>query len=238
MKDIKTPMHMAIILDGNGRWAKEKGMSRSKGHEAGFENLKKIVPYIFKKGISILSVFAFSTENFKRSEKEVSFLMNLFVDKFKKEKDFYMKENIKVVFSGRMSSPLPKNVQETLHELEETTSSNTGGILNVCINYGGHAEIVDAVKKIINSDFPIDDLDEKNFSKFLYQDLPPIDYLIRTSGESRVSNFMLWQLAYAEFYFKKIYFPDFNEKEVDFALEEYAKRDRRFGGIQDETKSN
>ena len=164
--------------------------------------------------------------------------MNLFVDKFKKEKNFYMKENIKVVFSGRISSPLPKNVQETLLELEEITSGNTGGILNVCINYGGHAEIIDAVKKIVDSNFSIDDLNEENFSQFLYQNLPPIDYLIRTSGESRVSNFMLWQLAYAEFYFPKTYFPDFNEKEVDLALEEYTKRDRRFGGIQDEAKSN
>lgn len=238
MKELKIPKHMAIILDGNGRWAKEKGMIRSAGHSAGFENLKKIVPYIFKKGVSILSVFAFSTENFKRSEKEVSFLMNLFVDKFKKEKEFYMEENIKVIFSGRISSPLPKNVQEALMELEALTSENTGGILNVCINYGGHAEILDAVKKIVDSNFPIDNLDEESFSKFLYQDLPPIDYLIRTSGESRVSNFMLWQLAYAEFYFPKTYFPDFNEQEVDNALEEYTRRDRRFGGIKDETKSN
>ena len=238
MKDIKIPMHMAIILDGNGRWAKEKGLPRSAGHAAGFENLKKIVPYIYKKGISVLSVFAFSTENFKRSEKEVSFLMNLFVDKFKKEKDFYIKENIKVVFSGRIESPLPKSVQKVLLELQELTSKNTGGILNVCLNYGGHAEIIDAVKKISESNFPIEKLDEVNFSKFLYQDLPPIDYLIRTSGESRVSNFMLWQLAYAEFYFPKTYFPDFDENEVDIALEEYTKRDRRFGGIKDETKSN
>jgi len=238
MKNIKIPKHIAIILDGNGRWAKEKGMNRSKGHVAGFENLKKITPYIFKKGVSILSVFAFSTENFKRSEAEVSFLMNLFVDKFKNEKEFYMSENIKVIFSGRKSSPLPKNVQEVLIELENLTINNTGGTLNVCLNYGGQAEIIDAVKKILDSGISSNEINEEKFSEFLYQDLPPIDYLIRTSGENRVSNFMLWQLAYAEFYFPNTYFPDFNEKEVDIALDIYAKRDRRFGGIQNETKNN
>lgn len=238
MKDKKIPNHMAIILDGNGRWAKEKGMIRSEGHRAGFENLKRIVPYVFKKGISILSVFAFSTENFKRSEAEVSFLMNLFVQKFKTERDFFVDENIKVIFSGRISSPLPKNVIEALRELEELTCNNTGGILNVCLNYGGQAEIVDAVKQMIESNLFVEDINEENFSKYLYKDLPPIDYLIRTSGECRVSNFMLWQLAYAEFYFPNTYFPDFDEKEIDIALDIYTNRDRRFGGIKDETKSN
>lgn len=238
MKDRKMPNHMAIILDGNGRWAKERGMIRSEGHKAGFENLKKIIPYIFEKGISILSVFAFSTENFKRSEVEVSFLMNLFVQKFKIERDFFINKNIKVIFSGRIDSPLPKNVIDAIQELEELTRNNTGGILNVCLNYGGQAEIIDSVKKILNNNLSADAINEETFAKYLYNDLPPIDYLIRTSGECRVSNFMLWQLAYAEFYFPKTYFPDFDEKEIDIALDIYLKRDRRFGGIKDETKSN
>ncbi len=238
MKNIKIPKHMAIILDGNGRWAKEKGMPRSKGHAAGFENLKKIVPYIFKKGISILSVYAFSTENFKRSDQEVSFLMDLFVKKFKDEKEFYQNENIKVIFSGKIETPLPKKVQNVMIELEEFTKNNDGGILNICLNYGGHSEIIDAIKNIISDGLSQDDINEEIFNKYLYQDLPPIDLLIRTSGEYRVSNFMLWQLAYAEFYFPKTYFPDFNEEEIDKALEEYTSRDRRFGGIKDETKSN
>lgn len=238
MKNTIIPRHMAIILDGNGRWAKEKGLSRSKGHVAGFETLKKIVPYIFNKGVSILSIFAFSTENFKRSEAEVSFLMNLFVNKFRKENKFFVDSNIKVIFSGRIASPLPDNVQETLRELERLTSHNTGGILNVCLNYGGHSEIVDAVKKIVQGGLRVEDIDEEVFEAYLYQRLPAIDFLIRTSGEKRVSNFMLWQLAYAEFYFPEIYFPDFNEEQVDIALEVYAKRNRRFGGIQDETESD
>lgn len=238
MKMIKIPNHMAIILDGNGRWAKEKGMSRSKGHAAGFENLKKIVPYIFKKGVNFLSVYAFSTENFKRSEQEVSFLMNLFIDKFENEQDFYMKENIKVIFSGKMESPLPKKVQDVVLELEELTKNNNGGTLNVCLNYGGHSEIIDAFKKIVNNNIDVNQIDENTFEKYLYKELPPIDFLIRTSGEYRISNFMLWQAAYAEFYFPNTYFPDFDEKEIDLALEVYTKRDRRFGGINDETKSN
>lgn len=238
MKNIKIPSHMAIILDGNGRWAKEKGMSRSKGHAAGFENLKKIVPYIFNKGINFLSVYAFSTENFKRSEQEVSFLMNLFIDKFENEKDFYMKENIKVIFSGKMAPPLPKKVQEVVIKLEELTKNNNGGTLNVCLNYGGHSEIIDAIKKIVSNNIDLKEINEETFAKYLYKELPPIDFLIRTSGEYRISNFMLWQAAYAEFYFPTTYFPDFDEKEVDLALEVYTKRDRRFGGINDETKNN
>jgi len=232
------PRHMAIILDGNGRWAKEKGMIRSQGHVAGFNNLKRIIPYIFKKGVSVLSVFAFSTENFKRSEQEVSFLMDLFVKKFRDEQKFYLEENIKVVFSGDIAEPLPKKVQEVMVELEELTANNTGGILNVCLNYGGRREIVGAVKKIIESKVSVEEITEEKFSQYLYQDLPPIDFLIRTSGESRISNFMLWQLAYAELYFPKTYFPDFDEEEIDKALDIYAGRDRRFGGIKDETKSN
>ena len=238
MKNIKIQNQMAIILDGNGRWAKEKGMSRSKGHAAGFENLKKIVPYIFDKGIKFLSVYAFSTENFKRSEQEVSFLMNLFIDKFENEKDFYMKKNIKVIFSGKIDSPLPKKVQEVIIKLEELTKNNNGGTLNVCLNYGGHSEIIDAIKKIISNNIDLNKINEETFTKYLYKELPPIDFLIRTSGEYRISNFMLWQVAYAEFYFPTTYFPDFDEKEVDLALEVYTKRDRRFGGINYETKSN
>ncbi|MCM1371361.1 MAG: polyprenyl diphosphate synthase [Clostridium sp.] len=240
--NLKVPNHVAIILDGNGRWAKERGLSRSKGHLKGYENLKDLSFYILSKGVKILSVFAFSTENFKRSEEEVDFLMNLFIDKFKKDSKFFKEKNIKVIFSGRKSSPLPKKVIEAMNYLESETIKNTNGILNICINYGGHAEIIDTVKKVINdinnNKFNIDNLNEETFSKYLYNDLEPIDLLIRTSGEYRVSNFMLWQLAYSELYFTSTYFPDFKQQEFDKAILEYSKRDRRFGGIKYEEKSN
>ena len=236
------PKHVAIIMDGNGRWATKRNLSRSIGHLEGSKTLKKIVEYAFSNGIEILSVFAFSTENFKRSKEEVNFLMNLFVNKFKTEGKYFNEKNIKVIFSGRRKSPLPKKVITMIEKMEIETKNNTGGILNICINYGGHSEIIDATKKIIDDvkkeKVDINDLDEAMFSKYLYQDLAPIDLLIRTSGENRISNFMLWQLSYSEFYFPKTYFPDFDEKQFDLALLEYNRRDRRFGGIKNEEKNN
>ena len=228
---LKIPNHVAIIVDGNGRWAKERGLPRMKGHDAGFHNLKKLGKYILSRGVQVLSVYVFSTENFKRDEKEVSHLMNLFVLMYKKDKDFFMKNNIKVVFSGR-DEPLPKKVIDARNQLEELTKNNTGGIFNVCLNYGGRAEIVDATKKIIESGINVEAIDESLFSRYMYQNLPDVDLMIRTSGELRLSNFLLWQNSYAEFYFPHIYFPDFHEEDFDQAILEYTKRDRRFGGIK------
>lgn len=236
--NLKIPNHVAIILDGNGRWAKERGLSRSQGHEAGFENLKRIADYIYLKGVKVLSVYAFSTENFKRSKAEVDFLMNIFEYKFREYSDYMKEKNVKIVFSGKKLAPLPKGVIKTMEIVEEETKNNTGGILNICINYGGHSEIVEATKKIselvLNNELDIEDITEEKMSHYLFQDLPPVDLMIRTSGEIRISNFMLWQIAYAELYFPKCYFPDFNEMEFDNALYEYTKRDRRFGGINNE----
>ena len=237
-QNLKIPNHVAIILDGNGRWAKERGLSRSQGHKMGFENLKKLADYIFLKGIKVLSVYAFSTENFKRSKPEVDFLMNLFITKFKELKDEMKAQNIKIVFSGKKEAPLPNSVIQVIAEVEEETKDNTGGIFNICVNYGGHSEIVEATKKICtlvnNNQLAIVDITEENFEHYLFQDLPPVDFMIRTSGEMRISNFMLWQISYAELYFPKCYFPDFNEEEFDKALLEYTKRDRRFGSINNE----
>lgn len=230
--NLKIPNHVAIIVDGNGRWAKEKGFSRSKGHDAGFDNLKKLSEYIFSKGISVLSVYVFSTENFKRDKNEVDHLMNLFVMMFDKNKKFFMDRNIKVVVSGR-DEPLPKKVIETRDKLVDMTKNNTGGILNVCLNYGGRAEIVDATKKLINEGISVDDINEELFGKYLYNYLPDVDLLIRTSGEIRLSNFLLWELSYAEFYFTKIKFPAFTTDDFDDAIVEYTRRDRRFGGIKE-----
>ena len=232
--NLKVPNHVAIILDGNGRWAKERGLTRSMGHDAGFTNLKNVSKYILSKGIKVLSVYAFSTENFKRSKDEVDYLMHIFTSKFKSCIKDFNKENIKVVFSGR-DKPLPNKVLKAMKELEEATKDNTKGILNICINYGGRSELVDTCKKISkmveNKEISIDDIDEELVSRNLYNDLPDVDLMIRTSGELRLSNFMLWQNSYAEFYFPKTYFPDFDEEEFDKAIIEYTKRDRRFGNI-------
>lgn len=232
MENLKIPYHVGIILDGNGRWATERGLKRSEGHKAGFETLKILSKYVFTRGVKVLSVFAFSTENFNRTKDEVDYLMNLFLKGFKSSIKEFNKNNIKVVFSGR-KEPLSDKVYESMKSLEKETLNNTGGILNICLNYGGQTEIVDTTKKLINDvldgKLKTEDITPEIFMKNLYNDLPPMDFLIRTSGEIRVSNFMLFSLAYAEMYFPNTYFPDFKESEFDKALEEYTKRDRRFG---------
>lgn len=237
----KIPNHVAIILDGNGRWAKKRGLKRSLGHKAGYENLKSLSDYIFKKGVKILSVFAFSTENFKRSKEEVDYLMNLIVKHFKKEAIKFKENNIKVLISGRKEK-LNQDVLGAIEYIQNETKNNTGGILNICLNYGGQEEIIDASKKIAidykEGNLNLDELNKKTFYKYLYNDLEPIDFLIRTSGEERISNFMLYSLAYSELYFTKTYFPDFKEEEFDKALLEYQTRDRRFGGVKYETENN
>ena len=227
---LKIPNHVAIIVDGNGRWAKEKGLTRMKGHDEGYKNLKKLGKYILSKGIRILSLYLFSTENFKRDKKEVDHLMNLFVLIYEKDKKFFMDNNIKVIFSGKDEN-LPSKVIKARNKLTELTKNNTGGTLNICLNYGGRAEIVDATKKIIENN--IKEITEETFSKYLYQNLPDVDLMIRTSGELRLSNFLLWQLSYAELYFTNTKFPDFKEKDFDKAIIEYTKRDRRFGNIKE-----
>lgn len=232
MEKLKIPYHVGIILDGNGRWATERGLKRSEGHKAGFETLKILSKHVFTRGVKVLSVFAFSTENFNRTKDEVDYLMNLFLKGFKSSIKEFNKNNIKVVFSGR-KEPLSDKVYKSMKSLEKETLNNTGGVLNICLNYGGQTEIVDTTKKLINDvldgKLKTEDITPEIFMKNLYNDLPPMDFLIRTSGEIRVSNFMLFSLAYAEMYFPHTYFPDFKEDEFDKALEEYTKRDRRFG---------
>ena len=240
-KNLKIPNHVALIVDGNGRWASERGKQRSAGHEAGFINLQKLTSYIYSKNIKYVSAYLFSTENFKRSEKEVNFIMNLLTGKLKEILQFCHSEHIHAVFSGRREN-LSNKVVKAMEEIERETDTYKDRIFNICFNYGSRAEIVDATKKIVsdvnNGLLDLDKLDENIYHKYLYQDIPDVDLMIRTSGEERLSNFMLWQNSYAEFYFPKVYFPDFNEEEFDKAILEYTKRDRRFGGIDYENKSN
>lgn len=235
MENLKIPNHLAIIMDGNGRWAKQRGKKRSMGHLEGSKTLEDLAVYAVRRGIKVLSVYAFSTDNFKRSEDEVSYLMNLFTTLFKTKLKKIQNEGIKVVFSGR-KHPLSDEVLDAMDKIVEKTKNNKNGILNICINYGGQEEIVDATKKIAkdikNGKLKEEDLNKEIFNKYLYQDLPPIDLLIRTSGEYRVSNFMLYQMSYSEFYFTDTLFPDFKESELDKAIESYNHRDRRFGNAK------
>ena len=228
---LKIPTHVGIIVDGNGRWAKERGLTRLQGHDAGFENLRRLARYIQSRGIKYLSLYIFSTENFKRAADEVNHLMDIFALMSKKYTQDFIDDNIRVVFSGR-DEPLPERVIRARDELVAATANNTGCVVNFCMNYGGRAEIVDAVKKIIRSGEDVENLTEEVFHSYLYQDLPDVDLMIRTSGELRLSNFMLWQNSYAEFYFPKTKFPDFHEADFDRAIVEYTSRDRRFGGAK------
>ncbi len=234
--EYKVPSHVAIIMDGNGRWAKNRGLKRTNGHKKGAEALKKISEYVYDKHIKILSVFAFSTENWKRDKEEVDYLMNLFIKAFKENFEVVKKKNVKVIFSG-VKEKLSDKVIKQMDKMMEDTKDNKNGIFNICLNYGGQDEIVEATKKIskevVNGNIDIKDINKDMFNKYLFNDLPPIDLLIRTSGEYRISNFMLWQMAYAELYFTDTLWPDFDEKEFDKALDSYNKRDRRFGGVKE-----
>ncbi len=230
MDDRKIPNHVAIIMDGNRRWATEKGKKPSMGHLQGSKTLEETGMYIFSTGVKYLSVFAFSTENFKRSEEEVTYLMDLLVKGFKTTCEKFVKNGIRVVISGRKTN-LRSDILKAVEDIEERTMAGTNGTLNICFNYGGQAEIEDAAKKLaLDYKEGKVDLDNVNFNSYLYHDLPPIDLMIRTSGENRISNFMLYQLAYSELYFTNVYFPDFDKEEYELAIDEYNKRKRRFGG--------
>ena len=233
--ELLLPNHVGIIMDGNGRWAQERGMIRTMGHKRAVSTLKDLCIHMADMGIKYVSLYAFSTENFKREIKEVEFLMDLFINTFNKEFGFLKEKKCRVVFSGR-KEPLPQSVLDAMDKIMEETSMNSDLVLNICLNYGSHAEIVDMTKKLCemykNDEINLDDITEDFIQENMYQNLPPLDYVIRTSGELRLSNFMMYQASYAEFYFPKVYFPDFNNEEFDKAIEEFNKRNRRFGGVK------
>lgn len=229
------PNHVAIIMDGNGRWAVNRGLKRTKGHQKGAEVLKKISEYVYDKGIKILSVFAFSTENWKRDKEEVDYLMDLFIKAFKENFEAVKKKGVKVVFSG-VKTRLSDKVLAQMKKMTDETKDNKNGVFNICLNYGGQDEIVEATKKICkdvsDGNLSIDDINSKMYNKYLFNDLPPVDLMIRTSGEYRISNFMLWQLAYSELYFTDTLWPDFTNEDLDEAIESFNNRDRRFGAVK------
>ncbi len=230
------PKHIGIIMDGNGRWATKRGMIRSMGHRAGVERLRGIIKMSSKLGVKALSLYVFSTENWKRPKEEVGVLFNLIVEYFKKEIRELSDNGVVISVLGDMDS-LPDLVRETLEEAIKITSQNTGLKLNLSINYGGRAEIANAFKQmaneIENNKLNINDVDEKTISQYLYtKGLPDVDLVIRTGGEQRLSNFLLYQVAYAEFIFTDTYWPDFSDEEYVEAIKEFQRRNRRYGGLK------
>jgi len=228
--EIKTPEHVAIIMDGNRRWAKEKGLSVIRGHNEGAKAFEKISDIFREKGIKVLTVYAFSSENWKRSKTEVGHLMRLMKRVLKNKVKKLHQKNIRLIVSGKIKG-LSKDLQKTIHEAMELTKDNSDGVLNIAMNYGGREEILSAIKKIMKEKkCKVENLTEEAFSKYLYTGgLPDPDLMIRTSGEQRISNFLPWQLAYTELYFTDKNWPDFGSKDLDKAISEYKKRQRRLG---------
>jgi undecaprenyl diphosphate synthase len=225
------PSHVGIIMDGNGRWAKRQGLPRTSGHKEGLETAKKIVAHASDRGISTLSLFAFSTENWRRAEDEVSFLMGLIKTHLRKQYDFYKERGLRVTHSGDLER-LPESVQEEILLVEEDTESFKGMRVNLLINYGGRDEIIRAFRRYSRSGASPEELNEKSLGMYLdHPEISDLDLLIRTGGELRISNFLIWQAAYAELYFSDDYWPDWDSEHLDDALRQYGKRQRRFGGV-------
>ena len=232
----KVPEHVAIIMDGNGRWATQKGLPRSYGHNKGVSVLKEIIKASKDLGCKVLTVFAFSTENWTRPTKEIDFLINLFCEVLKNEIDDIHQESIKIKFIGDLT-PFPESLKKIIYSSEYLTKSNNHFLLNICLNYGGRQEIVKVAKELALKSFlgeinPSEVNEELFNSVLLTQGIKDPELLIRTSGERRISNFLLWQLAYSEIYISDVLWPDFNEFEFLKAIIDYQSRKRRFGGIE------
>ena len=229
-ENLRIPSHIAIILDGNGRWAKLQGKPRSYGHKVGFDRVKSLSIYASKIGVKALSLYCFSTENWARPEAEVKFLMSI-PSKFQKDIKDYIENNIKVIVSGRKDR-IPKATLNSLNDLIDKTKECTGMIVNICFDYGELNDVYNTVNYLVENNIKLKD--EKDIYNYLStKELPLIDLLIRTGGELRLSNFLLLEASYAELYFTKVYWPDFNEDELNKAIEEYNNRNRRFGGIKE-----
>jgi undecaprenyl diphosphate synthase len=231
----KIPKHVAFIMDGNGRWAKEMGRARTDGHQEGAQRVKEIIRGAAELGIETVTFFAFSIENWSRPKNEVTFLMRYLDNFLGTEIDELHKNNMRFMVIGR-KDPIPKYLQKKIKQAQERTNGNTGLRVVLALNYGGRQEIVDAAKKfakdVLAGKIDLESLDEKEFSRYFYAaDIPDPDLLIRTSSEMRISNFLLWQLSYTEFYFSHKYWPEFGINELKEAIKEYQKRERRFGGI-------
>ncbi len=231
----RIPQHIAIILDGNGRWAKRRNLPRTQGHIEGVKRVEEIVDAAQATGVKVLTLYTFSTENWSRPAAEVSMLMDLLTAVLSRKIDKLQKNNLRFQTIGR-TDKIPDSVLKMIHDVSERTRDNTGLIINLAFNYGSRTEIVDAfqdiVRKVKSNEISIEDINETMVGQHLYtKNLPDPDLLIRTSGEKRISNFLLWQLSYAEFYFTDKCWPDFNTNEFQKAIDDYASRERRFGSL-------
>jgi undecaprenyl diphosphate synthase len=234
------PKHLAIIMDGNGRWAKQKGLLRAFGHENGTKSVRTVVETSAKLGIENLTLYAFSTENWNRPKLEVDLLMELLINSLKNELKTLQENNIRLNSIGNLDL-LTKSAQKKLQEVIETTKTNSRMVLTLALSYGSREELINAVKnisnKVKNNIISIDKIDESIINQHLYtRDLPEVDLLIRTSGEHRISNFLLWQIAYSELYFTDVLWPDFKENDLYAAIISYQKRERRFGKTSEQIK--
>jgi len=228
----KIPPHLAIIMDGNGRWALEKGLPRISGHRAGTENLREVIEACAEFGIQYLTIYAFSTENWKRPHEEIQGLMKIFKSMLDRELKNLHENGVQLRHLGRLDR-IDQELQQKVREAIELTKDNQTLILNVAFNYGGRDEILQAVRQIVANGHSIEDLDDELFGKYLYTaDCPDPDLIIRTSGEYRCSNFLIWQSAYSEWYFTPTYWPDFGKEELRKALVAYNERERRYGEVK------
>lgn len=231
MDNLNIPTHVAIVLDGNGRWAKKKHMPRTYGHKNGAENVVDICLYAKKRGVKYMTLYAFSTENWKRPLEEVNYLMKLVIKFIESKLDILMEENCKLNFIGDLEK-LPTSTKEICIRAMEDTKDNDEITLNIALNYGGRDELVHAFKAMMDDGISKEDITEEKISSYLYtKDQPDPDLLIRPGGELRLSNFLIYQLAYAEFYFTDTLWPDFDRKAFDEALEEFSRRNRRYGAL-------
>ena len=225
------PNHVAIVPDGNGRWAEQHGLPRLKGHQAGAENMWRMVKYLNKYPIKYVTLYGFSTENWSRPDDEVAGLFHILGEVILKKTAELNKRGIRLRHLGRLEE-LPQHLQKAINRAVELTKNNTGMTLSLAFNYGGRAEIVDAARHIMTDGIPPENIDEKLFNSYLYTTgLPDVDLVIRTADELRLSNFLIWQSAYSEYYFTSVLWPDFNEKEAEKALLAYSQRQRRFGRL-------
>ena len=227
------PYHVGIIMDGNGRWARRRGLPRLAGHRAGVENIRRVLTSCVEFGVKMLTIYAFSTENWKRPEDEVKGLMSIFAQVIDRELDELHRQGVRLRHIGRLEG-ISEDLKSKVHRAVELTKSNDRIILNVAFNYGGRAEIVDAMRHIIHDGIPAEEVTEELISRYLYTaNCPDPDLIIRTSGEFRISNFLLWQAAYTEYYVTPTFWPDFDKEALYQALLTYSQRDRRFGEVRE-----
>ena len=230
-KQTHLPEHVAIIMDGNGRWAKQRNLPRFEGHQAGVENMHAAIEYFSQLKVKYLTVYGFSTENWNRPEEEIDGLLHLLQETIDEETMKLHRQGVRLRHLGQPER-LPRNLQIAIDKIVDLTKNNTGLNFSFAFNYGGRTEIVDAARRLVTEGIPVEKIDEKLFSRYLYTaDLPDVDLVIRTGGELRVSNFLIWQAAYSEYYFTDVLWPDFNKQEIDRALLAYSQRQRRFGGL-------